>query len=215
MTTSILNDVLQIRNDSPETLQNYLHEINLTIFDPIFHNSSNLEEAKQTIQYIIVAFSEDSPLVILRQDAQEEKNNVCEYLNIPEIFRGPLFSLVNAEVRKATTNYLEQFASQEFKTLMFMKIQLADMERDITNREFSTKKDEIYYYDIKEHGRAIQECRRLATEISKLESAIKNKIKYLGIENMQQWLSKGVRKNSTSTNGLFRGSGLEHSDLIK
>ena len=215
MITSILNDCLQIKDQAPEDLVQYLHDINLNIFDPIFHSTPNLTEAKQKILYILCAYSEDSPLLILRQDSKEEKEGICEYLQIPDFVRGPLLELKEVEVRRASVEYLERFSGQEFRTLMFMKIQLGDMERDITNRNFSTKKDEIYYYDIKEHGRALQECRRLATEISKMETSIKSKIKYLGIENMDKWLSRGIKKNSSSSYGQYRGSGLEHSDLIK
>lgn len=225
MTTSILNDALLLKEEAPDKLQKYFNSIGLDIFDPIFYNSQNIQEAQQKILYILCAYSEDSPLIILRQDSKEEKEGICEYLGLPDFMRKPLMDLSEIEVKKAATQYLEQFAGQEFKTLMFLKIQLADMERDVTNREFTTLKEEGKqedgttilrpYYDIKEHGRAQQECRRLSTEIVKFEDSIKSKIKYLGVENMQDWIKKSAKMQNKKVIGTHSSSGLEHSELIK
>lgn len=211
MTKSILNDILSIREGSPEDLQYYLRSINLTLFDPIFHNSQNLQEAKQIILYIVVAYSEDSPLVILRQDAKEEKQSICEYLQIPEFLRENLTNLLTPEVRKAATQYLEQFAGQEFKTLMFMKVQLNDFERDITNREFKESKvtgkdgegkDIIqFYYDIKEHGKSVSESLRLAKSITALEKELKSQSTYKAIDELKEWKAHGTGKKKVTRTG--------------
>jgi hypothetical protein len=200
MTTSILNDALLLRNEPGERLQECLHNINLTLFDPIFHNSSSIQEAKQKVLYILCAFSEESPLLILRQDSKEEKEGICEYLGIPEFMRKKLMELSEPEVRRATTHYISQFAGPLFRSLMFMKIQSDDYELMITNRDFSIRKTEIVddkevvteTFDVKEHGKAIAEFARLSKTIDSLEKQIRQQVKrYEGIEDLQEFTRHG------------------------
>lgn len=200
MTNSILNESLLLRNEPGEKLQDYLHSINLLIFDQIFHNSASIQEAKQKVLYILTAFSEESPLLILRQDSKEEKEGICEYLAIPEYMRLKLMKLTDPEVRRATTQYVSQFAGPLFRSLMFMKIQSDDYELMITNREFAIKKTEIVEdkevvtetFDVKEHGKAIAEFARLSKTIDSLEKQIRQQVKRMeGIEDLFEFTRHG------------------------
>lgn len=201
MITSILNDALLLRNLPGDKLQEYLRSINLNIFDSIFHNSASIQEAKQKVLYILAAFSEESPLLILRQDSKEEKEGICEYLGIPEFMRNKLMELSEPEVRRATTHYISQFAGPLFRSLMFMKIQSDDYELMITNRDFSIRKTETgedgkevvtETFDVKEHGKAIAEFARLSKTIDSLEKQIKQQVKrYEGIEDLQAFTKHG------------------------
>lgn len=216
MTVSILNDLLLLKNSPPEKTQEYLTSINLNIFDPIFHNTQKLLEAQQKVLFILCAYSEDSPLIILRQDSKEEKEAICEYLQIPDYMRGKLMNLTEPEVRRATTQYLSRFAGPLFKSLMFMKIQYEDFELNITNREFGSKKVDqagqdgapdmiTYYYDIKEHGKAIAEHARLGKQIDQLEKQIKQQVKRMeGIEDLKEFARNG--KESGSIKGTRMGN---------
>ena len=200
MTTSILNDLLLLKNSGKEKIQEYLKATNITIFDTIFQKYTEIE-AIQIVLFIVCGYSEDSPLVIIRQDHNEEKNGICEYLQIPEFLRNNLINLVDNEIRWAITKYLTDFSGQLFRSLMFMKIQLNDFDLDITNRRFSIKdvekgKDDepdvvTYFYDIKEHGKAIAEHARLSKQIDLLEKQIKAQVKKMdGIEEMKNFLNK-------------------------
>jgi len=195
MTSSILNECLLLYKKK-ETIQEYLHSINVTIFDPIFHSSQDLREATQKIMFILCAYSEDSPLLILRQDSKEEKEGICEYLQLPEFMRRPLMELSDIEVRRATTQYLTLFAGPLFKSLQFMKIQYEDFDLDITNRAFSIKKTEekegtsitTEIFDSKEHMKAVNELAKLAKTIDVLEKQLRSQITRMeGINDLKEF----------------------------
>lgn len=204
MTTSILNDTLLIKDQPANILQEYLHTINLNIFDDIFHKSQNLEEAKQKILFILTAYSEDSPLLILRQDSKEEKEGICEYLNIPEFLRGNLMTLQEPEVRKATTQYLTQFAGPLFKALMLIFIQLEDLNMAITNREYVVRDDKakkgegeivtITLYDWAQHSKAVQQYELLSKKASALEKEIKQQGTYKAISELKEYRYQNIDK---------------------
>ena len=221
MIISILNDALEIKDQPAEILQQYLHDINLNIFDPIFYNCSSLTEAKQKILYILCAYSEDSPLLILRQDSKEEKEGICEYLQMPDFLRSKLYTLEELEVRRAATEYLTRFAGPLFRTMMFLRIQYDDQQLAITNKTYSIKKteelkDEILTktetFDNKEHGIAIRELAKLGKEIAFFEKEIKATGTYRAINEMREYKAKNIdKKIGSNTTGLS----VEGSRLIK
>ena len=213
MTNSILNDALLLRSEPGEKLQEYLHSINLTLFDSIFHNSPSIQEAKQKVLYILTAFSEESPLLILRQDSREEKEGICEYLQIPEFLRKNLMELSDHETRRAATQYISQFAGPLFRSLMFMKIQSDDYELMITNRDFAIKKTEMIddkevtteTFDVKEHGKAIAEFARLSKTIDTLEKQIRQQVKRMeGIDDLKEFTRHG--KDTGKLKGQRQGN---------
>ncbi len=214
MITSILNDALVLKNETPDKLQEYLHSINVNTFDPIFHNSQNLLEAKQKILYILCAYSEDSPLLILRQDSKEEKEGICEYLEIPVLFQKRLMDLSEPEVRRATTDYVGRFAGPLFKSLMFLKIQQQDFDLDITNRAFEItttetdkegKETTTRKFDPKEHMKAVTEYEKLSRKIHALENELKAQIKRMeGIDNLKEFVRSG--KDSGKIKGIRTGN---------
>lgn len=214
MTTSILNDALLLKEEAPGKLQAYFQSIALDIFDPIFHNSQKLQEAQQKILYILCAYSEDSPLIILRQDSKEEKEGICEYLGLPDFMRKPLMDLSEPEVRRATTDYLGRFAGPLFKSLMFLKIQQQDFELDITNRAFeitTTETDKegketiTRKFDPKEHMKAVSEYEKLARKIHALENELKGQVKRMeGIDDLKEFVRNG--KDSGKIRGTRMGN---------
>lgn len=212
MTLSILNETLLLRKNPPQELRNYLTKINLTIFNNIYEELP-LIEAHQTILFIICGYSEDSPLIIVRQDTKEEKTAICDFLNIPDFMRSDLMTLKKTSTRRATTDYLQRFAGPLFRSLMFMKIQYNDLELDVTNRAATIKKietkDEVDVvtetFDYKEHGKAITEMTRLAREIDKQEKQIRDQVKRMeGIEEIRNYISSA--KKAGKLNGARRGN---------
>lgn len=212
MTKSILNDALSIKNEPIQKLFEYFHDINLTTFQPIFEQEKNEEEKKQTILFILCAYSEDSPMVILRQDSKEEKENICEWLNIPQMYHPALVSLADPVVRKCAVSYLQQFAGELFRNLMFMMIQYEYLDQIITNREFFTKEEGPIHYDWKEHGKATAEKEKLARSITKIQTELKQQsARLFAIESMKEWKEKGKNK----TKSLTREMDIESSPQIR
>lgn len=223
MTKSILNDCLLIKNEPLQKFIDYFKEINVKTFDTILSRTMLPEaENKQAILFILTAYSEDSPLVILRRDAKEEQEGICEYLNMPEYMRRPLIDLTDQTIRTTAVNYLEQFAGPEFRNLMFCKIQLNFYEKSITEQAFKIKRTEkskdgegeIYseIFDQKEHGKAIKEARQLSKDIATQEKEIKNQFVYKGILALKEYKFQNIDKK---INSVKDGICLESSKLIK
>jgi hypothetical protein len=217
MTTSILNDALQLRNEDPIKLQEYLHSINLVIFDPIFHTSQNLTEGKQTVLYILCAFSEDSPLLILGQDGTVEKEGICEYLGIPEFMRKKLMELEGQELRRAATGYIIQFGSPLFKALKLIEIQLEDLNLAITNREYKTtskdgKEETIPLYDFPAHGKAVYQYEQLSKRQAIVQNEIKNTLTFKALVALKEFKFQKVEKKMAKSKDVIA---IEGSKLIK
>lgn len=194
MTTSLLNDCLLFKDQPPEQLIEHLKTINLTIFNAII-SKYPLLEAKQTILFILTAYSEDSPLLILRQDATDQKEGICEYLNIPEYLRGGLLQLTDPEVRKTVTKYIADFSGPLFRALKLIEIQLDDLNMAITNREYTVKGKaegedkliEISLYDWKEHAKAVQQFEILSKKKDAMEKELKNQFAYKAITELKEY----------------------------
>jgi hypothetical protein len=215
MTTSLLNECISLRKDLPEKLYDYLQSKALTIFNPIYETAKP-NEAKFIVLYILCCYSEDSPLLILRRDSDEEKEAVCDYLEIPDYMRAPLFQLKQPEVRTITTQYLWQFATPLFKALKLMEIQAEDLNLAITNREYIVQPKEeevkITLYDFKEHGKAVQQYEILIKRIDALQKQMKAQIVQAGIAEMKEFKFKREQgKPKTPKEGIS----LENSKLIK
>lgn len=216
MTNSILNESILLRNQPPEKLQEYLREKLIDIFDPIFKNAAKIIEAQQTVLFILCAYSEDSPLLVLRRDTDEEKEGICEYLNIPDYMRGKLKQLTDSDTRKATTEYIRQFAAPTFKALKLMEIQMEDLNMAITNREYLVEKEDgeikISLYDFKEHTKAVAQYELLCKRKDALEKELKNTVQYKGLSEMKEYKFQNIDKKLSKGTG---GISLENSKYIK
>lgn len=199
MTFSPLNDCLLLRNEPFEKTKEYFSTINLTVFDNLISKYPP-QEVHQIILYLLCAYSEDSPLLIARQDSKAEQEGICEYLNIPEFKRKKLIELKDNYTRIAVTDYVTQFAGEVFRSLMFMKIQLQDYQLAITNKRYyiirddkdSSKegeaKEEEIVFDWVQQGKAQTQCNNLAIQIEKLEKQLKDKMKRMdGIEELKSF----------------------------
>ena len=206
MTTSLLNDCLLLRAGTKEKLREYLHSVNLLVFDPLFdrlHRTDVGLTVPQIILYILCAYSEDSPMIILRQDVLTEQNNICEFLQIPEIFRPDLINLKDSQIKRVAVDYVNQFAGPVFRSMMFTRIQIRDLEVVITNRDFATLKEDeqCYNYDIKEHGKAVSEHMRLSTQLKALEKQINQDMKRIdGMNELLDFIdeAKGTKKGKAA-----------------
>lgn len=202
MTISILNDALLLKKEPVTKLQEYFKSINIDIFDGIL-SSMPPEDAKQAVLYILCAFSEESPLIVLQQDTKEEKAGICNYLGIPEYLAHQLMDLSTKEIRTAATRYLTEFAGPIFKSYKFLQVQVRDIELDITNRAFTIKKTEVgkneepdvitETQDIKEHSKAVTEYARLCKQLDGIEKQIKtSELRRMeGVEDLRKFSREG------------------------
>ena len=212
MILSVLNDCILLREKPFEKTKEYLRSINLHIFDDLIDKKGN--EARFIILYILAAYSEESPLIILRRDSKVEGLGICEFLGIPEYLRNDLVDLKEPLVRKAVSDYLIEFAKPLFRVYRFLQIQMRDLEIDLVNRRFrdvlDTKDKEEgetvqFIWNTKEHSKAQTEYRKLGAELQRLEMELKTQIKALeGIEEMRKAKDDNVVKSATS--GSRRGN---------
>lgn len=212
MTYNILNDCLTIwhsahEEDKNTKLTEYFSTINVHTFDKLLTKSN----AATLVMFVVLGYSEGSPMVVLKQDSVEEKRNICKYLGVIEGKEvDNIAYLRDKELKEAATDYLVAFCGEEFRAMMFCKIQLADYDYDITNRQFregvvestgdEDKPTKIEYtYDIKEHNRAVMERAKLAKEIEKMEreQMQKNKHKFTALNDLEDWIRRGGVKSST------------------
>lgn len=193
MTTSVLNECLLLKDKPTEKMIEYLHSINLHIFDEIFTKRDTDYNPIHAVLYILAAFSEESPLIILRQDSKTEQENICDYLQIPELYRHNFINLIDKGMRRAVTQYIDVFSGALFRWLAFAKVQYRDFEIMVTNKDFKTKagEEEMYNYDIKEHGKCISEMERLAKKIEIVEGQLRReRVISSELDKMREWKEK-------------------------
>lgn len=207
MTHSILNDILLIKDEPLSKFEEYFSTIGAGTFLPIIEEAKASKDkfaevtAKNKILFALLAFDEDSPMIISRQDSKEEKEKICAYLDIPEFERTDLVYLKDPTLRRCITEYLIQFAGEMFRNYMFMRIQLQDYELTVTNRAFLVDKtlDEDgntvnCHYDIKEHSKVVKEKNALSALIEKAERDLKQKVRLRGIEIIREHTARFERK---------------------
>ena len=189
MIYSIFNDIgIACREKTTDELLEYFHSIGLYIFDDIYTAIESTEggdrrkfpgdSPKSIILYIVYAYSEDSPMLIIGGNSKKEKEAICNYLNISEIWRHMLMTLECDIIRKAVVDYVERFAGIEFKTWQFMKIQYDDIMSMIINKQFfiyAKEEDVKPEFDRKGYFEAESKVERLGERITKLEKQMREK----------------------------------------
>ena len=196
MTKSILNDCLLLRKEPVQKIFAYFKSIGLTMFDGLL-NGDKIKE----VLYVLAAYSDESPLVIARQDDIQQKRRICSFLEIPEPEIEDLINLKDKEVRNAAIKFMQEFCGIEFSAWMRMKVQYNDYDIAITSRDeyLIEDKEGNKKYDVKAHGDAVKQMAYLSREIAKMEKVLTEKNKQFdGISEMKQW----IIKNSSSMNNL-------------
>jgi len=186
MVYSILDDVLGLKDKSLEGLKMYFESVGVGVFEDLY----NLPDAHNIIMFILLGYSQDSPMLIANQDYKVQKMNICTKLGIPEYKQNDLVNVKDKVIRRVIYNYLEDFAGAEFQNLMFLKIKLADTEEIIVNmlcRETIAGEEGVVdtsKFDAAAHARLLKESRELALAITRIEKELKDRKKpYLFIEN--------------------------------
>jgi hypothetical protein len=208
MTRSILDDVLALETKSIEPVIAYFKEVGVDVFSPLY----SLPDAYEIIMFILLAYSEESPMVICNQDYEVQKHNVCDKLEIADFKRGKFIRIKDAVIKKCVFDYLNDFAGAKFRHLQFLKWKCADAEEILTGMLCRTQNkdgDEVVItdeFDEATHSRLLKESRIMAMEIDKLEKDIKNKNGHLFIDKFFE-KSSHSRKNESFT--------IESNPLIK
>lgn len=201
MTTSILNAIISNKIDQ-NGLKDYLKSINLNIFNEII-GTYKIEESYLIIMYILYAFSEESLWLIVRANSEKEQQAICDTLQMPEYIQAWVLTLPEQkpEIRTAIIEYLEYFAGEVWRNLQYLKMQLRDIQKIITNKDSQDKKGE---FSIKKHMDCIKESNRLALLIDNMEMEVKSRCQYVNTNK------DSVKKPSKQG----RGISIENSELI-
>lgn len=203
MTVSILDNVISQKIKTTEGLRDYFGSINLLLFGNILSGYEK-EESYYIVMYILYAYSEESPYLINRANSEKEQQAICTRLQMPEYIQGWVLVLPpeKPNIRTAIIDYLEYFAGELWRNLQYLKMQLRDIQKIITNKE-STDKGNTF--SIKKHMDCIKESNRLATLIDFQELEVKSRCKYVSIGKNEA--KKAVKQG--------QGIGVENSLLIK
>lgn len=206
MIRSMLDGALGLQQKTSDALHEYLYSLNVDLFDDIF-TSYTKEEPYYIIMAILLMYSQESPYLIVHSDNEKEKEAICAKLNMPEYIKGWVIEMagVHHRIRSTIVSFLEYFAGPEWRNLQFLKIQLADIEKIITNKEST---DDKGAFSIKDHMSAIRESTRLSTTIDKMEKDIRSRDKHMFIEEV-----KSTRKYSNKRE-INKGGNIENSRQI-
>ncbi len=218
MVLSLLDEIgKRAKDSSAGEIQSYLHSLGITMFDAIYNKTEPVPESEerinkfpdQTPKYIILfilyAYSEESPYLVLGSDAKKEKEAIIQRLQIPELYHNILLNLEDDAVRGAVVEYINQFAPAWWASLQFLKIQHEDMMAMVTRKESvrydKGKKENVF--DPKAHISLSKEVAKLGIEIGKMEDDAKAKYasRYKFLSSMKDEL-KLQSKKDTSDKGI-------------
>lgn len=203
MTESIFPGVTNTKN--LKELRGYLNEINIQLFNPILeHSDYKGEDPFYIITYLVYAYTQESPYIVLHADSYKEKQGICERLQMPEYLRGWVLNLSKADIREVLISYIDYFAGEQWRNLQTMKIQLMDLEGMITGQKF---KDKEGIFDPKKHMAAIDQSAKLAKKIEDIEKDLKGRTQYITIAK-DEIATKKARK-------LGRGAAMENSEFVQ
>lgn len=213
MIISLLNNIGEYSKDkSSLELLDYLHSININFFDCIYTQKELIPETdpkqykekftyqtpKHIILYIIYAYSEDSPYLVLGADQVKEKEAICEKLEIPELWHNMLVNLEDSAVREAVVEYVSYMQPQWWKDFQILQIQYEDSSRRIAKgiKKFNEKTEE-YEDDPKGHSDAIKSFEALGQRLEKRKQNIKDtyqsELKFLNSMKEEFKITKGNR----------------------
>ena len=169
MIYSLLDKALEAKDTL--SLIDLLKSLGITVFDPIFKAYGHDERKPyHIVLFILYAYSEESPLVILRRDSRAEAEAIVELLNIPTYISDTLVDLQDKVILQAIVDYVELFQTMLWRTLTQMKIQYANSQRALTMD--SIVKDDGTT-DYKERIAVTKSLEQLSKTIDKIESELK------------------------------------------
>jgi hypothetical protein len=209
VTHSILNDVLAMRRGDTVALDAYLERTGITVFEPIKGHPWRFD----AILYILCAYSEDSPMVVLGRDSADEKAAICFKLQLPDDLAQAFSTLSDKAFKKCVMDYLYAFAGPEFQNVQFLRIQLANIQKIVTEMLCFTAKDDgegvlTTEFDAATYSRLLKESREVAAAIARTEKDLKDRKRPFTFIN---GFFENVGRRRKSTDKL----GPEQSELVK
>lgn len=187
-TMSVYESCLPAKEKTAGDLQKILLDINLHIFDTIFQKFDP-GEAHFIIFFILHAYSDDSPWVILGVDWTDEKVAIAERLNIPEYLRSWLIELTNDDIRCVIVDYLDYQVKPDFKLLQLKQMQYAKISSMLIKGMKAKEGEDV---DLNSLFDANKELDKLHQTIQKMEEDLRKRYQffYIGIEEATKADSK-------------------------
>lgn len=219
MIVSILDEVgYHCKEMSAGEMHEFLHSRGIRVFDEIFDCMENGEKKfpgqspKSIVMYILLAYSDDSPMVIAHANAAKEKTIICDKVGVPEVYRHMLINLEDHAIRDAVISYLEDYCSIDFRELTFLKMQRDTISKMIAQESFFKEIAEgKVERDVKGYFDALSRHDRLSEKISSKEEQLRQRYVHRFTPELTAAKNTVKEKNKVSR----RGVSPEHSGWIK
>ena len=193
MIISLLDEIGKYsENASSEQLREKLLTHGISIFEPIYNQTEKQGEGeeeivktkftgqtpKYIILYILYAYSEDSPYLVLGSNPEKEKEAIIEKLQIPELWHNMLINLEDKSVRDAALDYISTYATPLwFRDFQILRIQHSDAAIRIAKGITKYNKDtEEYEPDEAGQSRAVKNYEDFGKRLQKMEDDIRNQV---------------------------------------
>jgi hypothetical protein len=121
MVISFLDSAIPYLERSSEELDRWLEITGVTCFRPVF---SEYEPgyAKYIVTYIMYAYSQDSPYLVLGRESAQEKLHIAENIvNMPESLVGDCVKMNSSTVGEVIAAYLDWQGDNDYKRLNYKR----------------------------------------------------------------------------------------------
>ncbi len=193
MIISLLDNIGQWNNQGDKTsleLFDYLHSLNIRLFDPVYHQKEAIETSPdekvsrtkyqhqdplKIITYILYAYSEDSPYLVLGANPEKEKEEICARLDVPDHLWNDLIHLEDSSIKGAVLDYISMYGTPQWWTdLKLLEIQYQDAAKSIAKGITKYNKDTGEYEpDHTGQSRAIKSYEDFGKRLNNMREEIK------------------------------------------
>lgn len=207
MTNSIFESVLERLDYEPDKLFEFLDSVAPGVFEGIWSDYDfSIENKKKILKYIIYCYSKESPSPVLGASSDAVKNNIAEFVGIPDYHRAAVLLLDSKSVRTTVLRYLDFQSDRDFRHLENLKMRYDTL----MSASVEDMKDEDGKTDYKMLVQSAQLSNQLWEEIQTTEDKIRAKHAYVG-PNKEE--IKQVAKQAESTD--IRSLSIEHANSIR
>lgn len=211
MVIDLLESVLASEAKTAFDLKATLDRFNFKLFDRVFQQY-NGEEPYFVILYILYAFSEKSPFLILNAENMYQKESIAKTLQIPEYLVGKLLYNRDLVVRSCIVDYLNYQQHSDFRHLKMKEIMydylseqiVSTMSVNDANNSNSDNEDDAPAkkggVDFKTTIDAMKQLDKVYEEITELRKTLHDKYEFVRINELAVLADGTVERNFGSAN---------------
>lgn len=121
MTASIFHAIIEKKDSSAQVLLEVCESLAPGLFTQLIDDVENPlpgDSLKYIILFIALAYSRESPRVVMGMHPKVGKELIARYLEIPDIYLQYTVNLLHKTVRKVVMEYLDFQADRDFRHLM-------------------------------------------------------------------------------------------------